>query len=146
MKEWVKGCDMGFYVGQELRGVIGDAIITVKLTEQEYDFIVRITSGVKEGYEYSIYEDGRLCSYDELPTFYSIELAPKFYQPEWQPKEGEWCWFWNDNKIPTIRRFKSMLPTECKHPYLDEQCTMWNNCAPFDKDNMTPPWERGAEG
>jgi hypothetical protein len=141
MKEWVKGCDMGFYVGQKVmseRGEgtvistnnVGTLPITVKIDESHYDL--------------SYMKDGCYSSKDKLPSLYPIELTPKFYQPEWQPKEGEWCWFWDGEKLPTIRRFKSMLPLVSNYRYIDELRTTWSHCAPFD-GNMTPPWERGEE-
>ena len=30
------------------------------------------------------------------------------YLKLWKPKQGEWCWFWNKNRIPTIGQFLSI--------------------------------------
>jgi hypothetical protein len=141
MKEWVKGCDMGFYVGQKVMSERGEGTVISTNNVSRLPILVKIDG---TDYELSYMKDGCYATKDKLPSLYPIELTPKFYQPEWQPKEGEWCWFWDNrsNKIPTIRRFKMFS----SHTYLyrDELDSVWANCAPFD-GNMTPPWERGEE-
>lgn len=45
----------------------------------------------------------------------------------WQPKQGEWCWFWNEyDDIPTLNRFLCM--------YSDDENGLPNGfdfCEPF---------------
>jgi hypothetical protein len=140
MKEWVKGCDMGFHVGQKVYGINGVGVVHDVVKRFDQSIIVKhLNSPLVTSY----YPDGTQHDYSELPSLYPIELTPKFYQPEWQPKEGEWCWFWDSSYPQTIRRFSKILLIS-NHKYLDSYGDAWDKCAPFD-GNMTPPWERGEE-
>jgi len=142
MKDWVKGCDMGFYVGQKVYGIFGEGVIVRIHNDITYPLYVDYISGEKASYTM----DGCVNHAATIPSLYPIELTPKFYQPEWQPKDGEWCWFWNNDfnlrKHYAIRR---ALETPIKGKFLDDSGEYWSYCAPFDKDNMTPPWERGEQ-
>jgi hypothetical protein len=141
MKDWREGCDMGFYVGQKVVTQFGDGVVDLIDDETHYPIVVSIEGVGVVNYTRS----GCRYLHDKLPTCYPIELTPKFYQPEWQPKEGEWCWFWDEFNTPTIRRFKRIARSEVgEYPYMDELYMCWPNCAPYD-GNMTPPWERGEE-
>jgi hypothetical protein len=130
---------MGFYVGQKVVTQFGDGVVDLIDDETHYPIVVSIEGVGVVNYTRS----GCRYLHDRLPTCYPIELTPKFYQPEWQPKEGEWCWFWNSGYRETIRRFSKMLQIS-NDRYLDNYGDAWHNCAPFD-GNMTPPWERGEE-
>lgn len=51
---------------------------------------------------------------------------------KWQPKEGEWCWFWNFNEMPTLEQFS-------KYHNLDDHLgnyetlavKLYQHCEPF---------------
>ena len=49
----------------------------------------------------------------------------------WQPKEGEWCWFWNkDSEMPPVlRRFKQ-TQKDGAHITKDD-CYFYDYCEPF---------------
>jgi hypothetical protein len=136
-KDWVKGCDMRFYVGQKVNGIYGDGIVgTINTYEDEFEKIMVRYHGGKYDF-YAI--DGRSSDEHELPSIYPIELTPEFYQPEWKPREGEWCWFWDDDlEMHCIGQFKRMFD----NMFGSSSSVNFENCAPFDKDNMTPPWEK----
>jgi hypothetical protein len=145
MKEWVKGCDMGFYVGQEVTGKYGEGFVVNIAKGQDYPIKVKHDEDIMS---YKI--DGCLYSFDKLPSLYPIELIPKFYQPEWKPKQGEWCWFWNEgSKCAIIGQFNYTHNGDTfgglRYWAYGSHEFNFTNCAPFDKDNMTPPWERGEE-
>jgi hypothetical protein len=143
MKDWVKGCDMGFYVGQKVNSARGNGVVIKICSENNYPVHVMF-----RGFEETYMIDGRLFLEHELPSVYPIELTPKFYQPEWQPKEGEWCWFWDnthENHIRVVAKYLGMTRDKryiCK--VKDDDDLFYENCAPFD-GKMTPPWERGEE-
>ena len=139
MKDWVKGCDMGFYVGQKVVSERGEGTVISTNHVGTLPILVKI-----DECELSYMKDGCYATKDKLPSLYPIELTPKFYQPEWQPKEGEWCWFWNSEyKVGVIGKF---ITRRTNRYYVASGIPNdWQNCAPFDKDNMTPPWERGEE-
>ena len=142
MKEWKKGCDMKFHVGQKVMTVMGEGVVQEIKPKDNFPIIINL-----HGCFYNRYTiDGCISPNAVFPLIFPIELLPTFYQPQWQPKEEEWCWFWDESKrVPTIRRFKEIVDIgACA--YKDESESIWTHCAPFDKDNMTPPWERGAEG
>jgi hypothetical protein len=53
---------------------------------------------------------------------------PEIILPKWQPKEGEWCWFWDGEfEGCYVKRFKKMAGGE----YKDTTSVSWQNCAPF---------------
>ena len=135
MKDWVKGCDMGFYVGQKVVSERGEGTVISTNHVGTLPILVKI-----DECELSYMKDGCYATKDKLPSLYPIELTPKFYQPEWQPKKGEWCWFWSgDLKWKCIAEFSSYNGT-----HYFASVGIYDNCAPFD-GNMTPPWERGEE-
>lgn len=116
-----------FYEGQAVGCLLfGEGVIK----SLRLNFIHAVINGVERMY----YIDGKY--YEKArPTLYPIEQyrdiianlpAP---QPEkWQPKPGEWCWFWDTIKAETVlRRFKMMNGNRF-------ECNLglrWLNCAPF---------------
>jgi hypothetical protein len=134
---------MGFYVGQKVIGALGEGVVTRVLENSTYPIVVEHTEG-SDVYHSAYCKDGREFLNHKGPSLYPLEKAPELPSYEKRFKKGEWCWFWNKRKIPTIRRFDRVNALTLK--YYDEFGMWWDNCAPFDKDNMTPPWERGAQG
>lgn len=50
---------------------------------------------------------------------------------QWQPKKGEWCWFWKQGFIPWIGRFKGMLGDEFSSYYEENVINYSTQCEPF---------------
>lgn len=49
----------------------------------------------------------------------------------WQPKAGEWCWFWDsENFPPKLRQFKRLLISN-KYQYESFQAFAYIHCEPF---------------
>lgn len=79
--------------------------------------------------------DGRYMK-DVRPTLYPIEQYRSIIanlpapQPEkWQPKPGEWCWFWSGNGYLVIEQFAEyLLPSK---NYKTKTGSWYRNCAPF---------------
>ena len=63
----------------------------------------------------------KLKEIPELNSYYAEECVL------WQPKQGEWCWFWNEyDDTPTLSRFLCM--------YSDDENGLPNGfdfCEPF---------------
>jgi len=68
--------------------------------------------------------------YDTPSGFRDGCLNPKGLEL-WQPKEGEWCWFWNkDSEMPPVlRRFKQ-TQKDGAHITKDD-CYFYDYCEPF---------------
>ena len=117
-----------FYEGQAVGCLLfGEGVIK----SLGLDFIHVVINGVERTY----YIDGKYYE-NALPTLYPIEqymaIIPNLPAPQpeaWQPKKGEWCWFWDDVKNssehPVLDRFKSIENGKFKAYY------PWDNCAPF---------------
>ena len=67
----------------------------------------------------------------EPSSIYSYELSLQSCEL-WQPKIGEWCWFWNFNEMPTLEQFS-------KYHNLDDHLgnyetlavKLYQHCEPF---------------
>lgn len=67
----------------------------------------------------------------EPSSIYSYELSLQRCEL-WQPKVGEWCWFWNFNEMPTLEQFS-------KYHNLDDHLgnyetlavKLYQHCEPF---------------
>jgi hypothetical protein len=71
--------------------------------------------------------DGKQYESDATPILYAEK--PEITLPKWQPKEGEWCWFWDyDNKNAcSLRQFQKKIGEY----YLTKLGSRWSFCAPF---------------
>ena len=73
--------------------------------------------------------DGRLYSDCPICLFFT-EQQYSVERPAWQPKQGEWCWFWDrDSDGRAILGRFDMMTTEGK--YKREFGFSFKNCAPF---------------
>ena len=123
-----------FYEGQQVGCLMyGEGIITSFLSEDKNSFYVKFnhTKGV-------YYKNGK-CEDFARPTLYPIEqyraIIANLPAPEpekWQPKPGEWCWFWNNynSNAAVIAKFVEVLGTK----YMAEisgDLVDYPNCAPF---------------
>ena len=133
---------MGFRVGQQVMTIMGKGVVKEinKPNYTPYTVVVEVHD--KKMVQHYM-PDGRVTTNAELPSLYPLDLAPTFYAPELQPKEGEWCWFWDDEKDKRgILQFQ--MKTENGY-YSTGVVGAFANCAPFD-GNMTPPWEKEVKG
>lgn len=69
--------------------------------------------------------DGRLYEHTPICLFH---YEPEIIVPKWQPKNGEWCLFWDEGFVgAALMRFKikgdAAFVTDTNCPY--------DNCAPF---------------
>jgi hypothetical protein len=53
----------------------------------------------------------------------------------WQPKLGDWCWFYNaDMSIPVFDMFEEVTSKgkyKSLHSHGTQDCCKWNHCEPF---------------
>lgn len=116
-----------FYEGQEVgclmhgEGVICEIGDRAKVEFKDFKIAYSINGALHDG-----------CR----PTLYPIEQYKQIIanlpapQPEkWQPKPGEWCWFWSGNGIVVIEQFAEyLLPSK---NYKTKTGSWYRNCAPF---------------
>jgi hypothetical protein len=77
-------------------------------------------------YNYHYTADGKLYIGDKTPMLYPAK--PEIVLPKWQPKEGEWCWFWDErNTCARLAKF-AIFKDDAYH---DHTHNGWENCAPF---------------
>ena len=84
----------------------------------------------------TFYRNGAYYEYAR-PTLYPIEQYREIIanlpapQPEkWQPKPGEWCWFWSGNGIVVIEQFAEFLMPSGN--YKTKKGCWYRSCAPFN--------------
>lgn len=86
---------------------------------------------------YSFTENGRLFSYAPVSLFH---YEPEIVEPKWQPKEGEWCWFWDNGDLTAsgfvLGRFRRM---NGKLFISTNDNLYWDNCAPFPIEHLPEP-------
>jgi hypothetical protein len=115
---------MNWYVGQQvycLRNGEGKIVETEYTTE--FPIVVENTKGV---FYYT--RDGRITPYDATPMLYPSK--PEIILPKWQPKPGEWCWFWDEGTNGVLlAKFTNI--TEGKL-YRSHGGSVWKYCAPFN--------------
>jgi hypothetical protein len=114
---------MNWYVGQQVyclrfrEGVIIDIEFASRYPiKVEFNF-----------YHYRYTADGKLYLGDATPMLYPEK--PEIILPKWQPKPGEWCWFWDEN---FDGGFLSKFEKMDKNNYVDNDYSRWDFCAPFN--------------
>jgi hypothetical protein len=69
---------------------------------------------------------GKLYKSDLNPMLYHAK--PEFTVPKWQPKPGEWCWFWDTKAFaPCLGQFEQMNGRK----YRDTESRNWDFCELF---------------
>jgi hypothetical protein len=113
---------MNWYVGQPVYCLAYGHGNVVKIDiDLEYPIIVSYSNWGSEEYtlDGKIWEDGPVCLYSE---------KPEITVPKWQPKPGEWCWFWMEEfEGAYLRRFAKMENGR----YMTNINDSYYNCAPF---------------
>lgn len=115
---------MNWYVGQQVyclqngEGVVIDIDQTLK-----YPIIVEFPSTYIR-YTYTL--NGEMNENSATPMLYPAK--PEIILPKWQPKPGEWCWFWDEKLYGAfLSKFEKMQDDV----FFDWEGNCWQNCAPF---------------
>ena len=92
---------------------------------------------------------GKIINIEQYPSICVHPLDPHslladFYESKeielWQPKEGEWCWFFDSTskEVPILAQFDYMsdhiyITTEIQIPFSGEESSAYgfNSCIPF---------------
>lgn len=124
-----------FYEGQAVGCLMNGEGVVLKVTS------INVTACFNSNHVYNLkgvcYNGGIYLH--SRPTLYPIEQyraiianlpAP---QPEaWQPKPGEWCWFWVGNaNSAVLNKFESYSNHTQKCRYKTLSGSYYDNCAPF---------------
>lgn len=111
-----------WYVGQQVYCLrFGEGVVIATDKTHSYPITVQFTHGITH---YT--RDGKFHYGDANHLLYPAK--PEIIAPKWQPKPGEWCWFWDDIKAESVlRKFSIMNGNrfECNLGW------RWLNCAPF---------------
>jgi hypothetical protein len=104
---------MEFKVGQKVYSLAHGWGEVINVDESELPICFRCA-----GLEWWFTKDGRLNGkHAPISLFHS---EPEIIVPKWQPKEGEWCWFWDGgSESAFLSKFQSRYFSAYKH------------CAPF---------------
>lgn len=73
---------------------------------------------------------------DEELAVFNRHSAPLNELNKWQPKVGEWCWFYNEipNKPPILGKFIGMFMSstyKCHWRGIVDSFTIYEHCEPF---------------
>jgi hypothetical protein len=112
-----------WYVGQPVYCLrYGEGVIIDTQSTDSYPI-----KAIFNDYNYNYTADGKLYFGDKTPMLYPSK--PEIILPKWQPKPGEWCWFWDDIKTETVLGRFSMMNG---NRFQCNLCLKWQNCAPFN--------------
>lgn len=122
-KEWYPGMDMGFKVGDTAYfcGIEGK----INSITEIGDYPIIFEFGDRNYYAFT--KDGRFVVDHKAPSLFFKPQTYDISRPAWQPKPGEWCWFWNDGYYAYLSKFKNVY----LDIYNDIDDDSWQNCAPF---------------
>ncbi len=120
-----------FYIGQQVGCLMyGEGRVYQILEELVYPIRVEFQDNPTE---YT--KDGKYYTASR-PTLYPIDQYREIIanlpapQPEkWQPKPGEWCWFWNGDSVVVIGQFAEYLMPSGN--YKTKTGDWYRSCAPF---------------
>jgi hypothetical protein len=114
---------MSWYVGQQvycLRYGVG------KIANIDNSILYSIKVEFPDGrFNYTL--GGKWSENDANPILYAEK--PEITLPKWQPKPGEWCWFWDQNTHSVhLAKFSGIVNNKL---YRSAEGVWWQNCAPF---------------
>jgi hypothetical protein len=114
---------MNWYVKQQVYCLQnGEGVVIQINTNELFPVVVKFKSGY-QNYTF----DGRYENQDLTPMLYPAK--PEIILPKWQPKPGEWCWFWDEGTNGVLlAKFTNI--TEGKL-YRSHGGSVWKYCAPF---------------
>lgn len=104
-------------------------VVSVRTHNQDYPILVDFGIG-----EISFTKEGKQFETHAIPTITLTHWNPvkgePFPFPKWQPKEGEWCAFWdNGDGNFIVSKFSRML----NDVFVQEDGGYWQNCAPISE-------------
>lgn len=122
-KEWHPGMNMGFQVGDPVYygGVEGK----INSITGMGDYPIIFEYGNRDLYAFT--KDGRFEIDHKAPSLFFKPQTYDISRPAWEPKPGEWCWFWNTPDYGFLCKFLQMY----KDKYVDVSSDRWEHCAPF---------------
>jgi len=93
----------------------------------DYPFAIQI-----QDYHRVFLDDGRAHRGDVNPLIFHTEQTLNFEKPKWFPKEGELCYFWDDNneKMALVREFSHFVENE-SYPYVTIAYGTFKYCCPI---------------
>lgn len=116
---------MNWHVGQQVYCLKnGSGVITMIETAEHRRYPVVVQFPVVGLQSYTL--DGCYMQEDLTPMLYPAK--PEITVPKWQPKPGEWCWFWDEQFDGAfLSKFEKMIDDV----FFDRERNSWENCAPF---------------
>ena len=120
-----------FYVGQSVYCLVfGEGVVNdVFDSSGTYPILAKFSNDASVRYT----NDGRMFEGRNVCLYTS---KPEIIVPKWQPKEGEWCWFWEDGNHHGSRLAKFDSITENKD-FKSAAGIIYKHCAPF-KGELPP--------
>lgn len=121
-----------FYVGQQVGCLMyGEGV--VERIESDITYAIRVKF---QDTQLAYTADGRCNTIHARPMLYPIEqyrsiiaTLPSPEPEKWQPKPGEWCWFWGGDSAVVIAQFAEyLLPSK---NYKTKTGSWYRSCAPF---------------
>jgi hypothetical protein len=114
-----------WYVGQQVYCLVyGEGVVDdVFESSGEYPILAKFSNNALCRYT----NDGRMFKGRNVCLYHS---KPEIIVPKWQPKEGEWCWFWDEEGNNGVRLAKFLKITD-NNNYTANGGSIWQNCAPF---------------
>jgi len=116
-----------WHVGQQVYCLKnGAGVITMIETAEHRRYPVLVKFPVAGRISYTL--DGRYMQEDLTPMLYPSK--PEITVPKWQPKPGEWCWFWDEGINSTLLAQLSHITA--RNNYETKGGSIWQHCAPFN--------------
>lgn len=115
---------INWYVGQQVYCLVyGEGVVDdVFESSGEYPILAKFSNNALCRYT----NDGRIFKGRNVCLYHS---KPEITVPKWQPKPGQWCWFWDIDSDSTVLS-KFLRITEGNN-YRSESGTVWQHCALF---------------
>jgi hypothetical protein len=103
----------------------GNGVVKYINDDATHPVVVDFSLGVMYSYTMDgrVHENGPVCLY---------HAKPEIILPKWQPKEGEWCWFWDGDTDRTSAVLGKFLRITELGLYINHGGSAWQNCAPFN--------------
>lgn len=121
-KEWIPGMDMGFKIGDTAYygGIEGEVFGVI---DGEH-YPVKWKGGkIKQSFT----KDGRSFIEHKIPSLFFKPQKYDISRPAWEPKPGEWCWFWDKCNRAFLSKFNGIKDRY----FVDSDNYYWNHCAQF---------------
>jgi hypothetical protein len=120
-----------FYEGQQVGCLIfGEGRVAKIIENSIIPIRVEFKNGFLEYTNEAKYNANAIATLYPIEQYRSIVANLPAPQPEkWQPKPGEWCWFWSGGSVVRIDQFAEyLLPSK---NYKTKTGNWYRSCAPF---------------